>query len=120
MEIKLVILMGLLSLVVGCEPTLPNLQGEWKRIDKKNPYKVIITEDMIHYYPSPSTTRSCKYTISKDYLNIVRLWKSKTDIDYMSDCEYGFFGDTLVICDFTPTILSTWPPHYNDIKLVKE
>ena len=118
MKTKLFILAGLFALIVGCESQYPNLQGEWVMVDRENPPKVVITENMIHAY-FPVTTRVCKYTISQDCLHIVRLWKSETDIDYTADCEYSLNGDTLVICDFIPTLLASYPPTYNDIKLVK-
>lgn len=116
--LKFLVILGFF-LIVGCELEVPNLQGEWIAVDKTNPFSVVITEDMIHAYYTPVTTRSCKYTISEDYLHVVRLWKSETDIDYTADCKYSLYGDTLVICDFIPTILATRPPTYNDIKLVK-
>ena len=120
MKAKLCYLVGLIILCIGCESTqIPCIEGEWTLVDKKNPFSVVITENMIHAYPNPTKTLSCKYTMSQDYLHIVRLWKSETDIDYAADCKYSFYGDTLVICDFIPTFLATYPPKYNDIKLVK-
>ena len=116
--LKSLILIGLFFLIAGCE-TKPivnqSIEGEWTLVDKKNPFSVVITENMIHAYPNPTKTLSCKYTMSQDYLHIVRLWKSETDVDYTADCKYSFYGDTLVICDYMPTIVAT----YNDIKLVK-
>ena len=120
MKAKLFYLVGLVILCIGCEPTkIPCIEGEWTLVDKKNPFSVVITENMIHAYPNPTKTLSCKYTMSQDYLHIVRLWKSETDIDYTADCKYSFKGDTLIICDFLPTIAATYPPTYNDIKLVR-
>lgn len=115
--LKSLMLIGLFFLVAGCESEVPNLQGEWIAVDKKTPYKVVITDNMIHRYSA--VLQSCKYTISQDYLHIVRMWKSETDIDYTADCKYSLNGDTLIICDFIPTIAATYPPQYNDIKLVK-
>ena len=123
MKAKLFYLVGLVILCIGCESTqIPCIEGEWTLVDKKNPFSVVITENMIHAYayPNPTKTLSCKYTMSQDYLHIVRLWKSETDIDYTADCKYSFKGDTLIICDFLPTIAATYPPTYNDIKLVKK
>lgn len=121
MKTKLFYLVGLVILCIGCESTqIPCIEGEWTLVDKKNPFSVVITENMIHAYPNPTKTLSCKYTMSQDCLHIVRLWKSETDIDYTADCKYSFKGDTLIICDFLPTIAATYPPTYNDIKLVKK
>lgn len=121
MKTKLFYLVGLVILFIGCQSTqIPCIEGEWMAIDKNNPYIVVITDNMIHSYTTPSTPKSCKYTISQDCLHIVRLWKSETDVDYTADCKYSFKGDTLIICDFIPTIAATYPPSYNDIKLVKK
>ncbi len=114
--LKSLILIGLFFLIAGCESKQivnQSIKGDWISVDKKNPFPVEITENMIHAYAA--VTRSCKYTISQDYLHIVRLWKSETDTDYTAECKYSFHGDTLVICDYMPTIVAT----YNDIKLVK-
>lgn len=122
MKTKLLYLIGLVILCIGCEPTQTlRIEGEWEAITphNKHNYAVVITEDMIHEY-LPASTRLCKYTMSQDCLHIVRLWKSETDIDYTADCKYSFYGDTLVICDFLPTIAATYPPTYNDIKLVRQ
>ena len=120
MKTKLFYLVGLVILFIGCQSTqIPCIEGEWMAIDKNNPYIVVITDNMIHSYTTPSTPKSCKYTISKDYLHIVRLWKSETDMDYTADCQYHLYGDTLVICDFTLTLVATNPPQYADLTLVR-
>lgn len=111
---KSFILLGLLFLIVGCKPICPNLQGEWMTIDKVNPCKVVITENMIHEYRMYET-KSYEYTITQDYLHITRLWISETHRDYTADCKYSYKGNTLVIHDFLPTLTET----YNDLKLVK-
>ena len=116
MLLAVIVVVGL-----GCEPTqIPCIEGKWEAITPHNRdnYEVIITDNMIHLYP-PTTPKSCKYTISKDYLHIVRLWKSETDMDYTADCQYHLYGDTLVICDFTLTLVATNPPQYADLTLVR-
>ena len=121
MKTKLLYLIGLVILCIGCEPTqTPSIEGEWEAITphNKHNYAVVITEDMIHEY-LPTSTRSCKYTMSQDCLHVVRLWKSETDRGYTADCEYHFQGDTLVISDFTLTAVATNPPTYVDLILIR-
>ena len=120
MKTKLFYLVGLVILCIGCESTqIPCIEGEWTLVDKKNPFSVVITENMIHAYPNPTKTLSCKYTMSQDYLHIVRLWKSETDRGYTADCEYYFQGDTLVISNFILSAVATNPPTYVDLILIR-
>ena len=58
--LKSLILIGIFFLVAGCDSEVPNLQGEWMAVDKKTPYKVVITDNIfqIQIYQVENTTDS--------------------------------------------------------------
>ena len=118
MKTKLVILIGLLFLIAGCESKLivnPPIVGAWTSIDKPNPFEVLITDSMIYVQ---GIDLSCSYTVSNNQLYIKRLWLLESHSDFAACCDYYFKEDTLVICDFIPSI-ANYLDDYEDIELIK-
>lgn len=118
--LKSLILVGLFFLVAGCESKLPNIQppniqGEWISIDNPNPFEVLITDNMIYV---KNINLSCGYVASKSLLHIKRLWLPISHENYTAHCDYYFKVDTLVICDFIPSI-ANYLDGYEDIELIK-
>lgn len=118
MKTKLLILFGgILFLITGCESNMiPSLVGKWETLPP-DPYEVTITDSLITV---ETISVSCKYVVLSDKkIHIERLWLSETAVDYMADCNYRLYGDTLIISDFIPEIVQVYPPKYADIKLIK-
>ena len=118
MKTNLIILMGLLFLIAGCEPkpiVNPSIVGAWTSIDKPNPFEVLITDSMIYVQ---DIDLSCSYKTSNNQLQIKRLWLLESHSDFAACCDYYFKVDTLVICDFIPSIANLNEP-YCDIELIK-
>lgn len=117
MNAKHLILGGILFLITGCESNkIPSLVGKWETLSP-HPYEVTITDSLI---TAETISVSCRYVILSDkQIHIERLWLSETAVDYMADCNYSLYGDTLIICDFIPEVTQVYPPKYADIKLIK-
>ena len=118
MKTRFIVLMGLLFLIMGCELESienPPLVGEWRSIDYP-PIEVLITDSMIYV---EDINLSCRYTISNNQLHITRLWLPSSHRDYVDYCDYYFKVDTLVICDFIPSIANMADDGYCDVELIK-
>ncbi len=117
MKTRLLILGGILFLIIGCESNMiSSLVGKWET-PAPHSYEVTITDSLI---TAETINVSCKYVILSDkQIHIERLWLPETAVDYMADCNYSLYGDTLVICNFLPEIVQVYPPKYANIKLIK-